>query len=791
MQVGNDDPSSVVVTKPPTEQSVRVATVLATLQPSSSDEDRRAAFSAVTALSSDEVAAVPDDGISLLMLACSAGAIECVKWLLEFGSDVGAVDMFGCDALFYAVRSRCQAVVDTLLQAGVPTDRMGKAGGSALIEAAVVGDVEIVSLLCAAAADPNAADAFGDNAVKAALRSSRWDVAALIGSYGAKWSKAEMACSEGGWHCKQAAAALEAGRSAYVLGIPGVSLRTLPFSIDADGRTPLHACALRNWPDGARWLLHARANPAARDARGRDAMYVAASRSHHVVLHMLIANGANPHSTTRHESATPLMAAAAAGAPVCVVMLWRCLLDMEQLEATDVHGRTALRVAIAEGADVGTVALLMGLTHRKSAGGEREMREAMNLLRAVGRSSDRAALKAVLAVCMLMDSGLVGGLNLPDVSGLPDGASLQAEDAFMWGVALRNERVERDHARQRQKAKREHARRRRAKVVSGSPKTGAMGGSGGGGSGAGAGSLGRSDEEPYDGIADGDGDGDGGGDGGGADADGSPARPTGGGGSAAAAAAGGGGMLSRFNQRLRAATIQRASGATLLREDALSDEAESETPSEILARLQLEPGEMAQLTPSNFKKDAELRRRMHNWQTSSQNVHATPNKEEMGQRVEAEGPADGSMAPVPNATAESADGDAASLAPSALAELLRTPRLPTAKELELLLYDTSTRAIAPEAFDNDAPDIFRPAAAQGELVLRHGLVEEGESLLAIEPLDDEGHAPVIDEDRGGVARPASGWRPRSGSARAATASEPPYLLTERKLKALERRTRKE
>ena len=371
---------------------------------------------------------------------------------------------------------------------------------------------------------------------------------------------------------------------------------------------------------------------------------------------MLIANGANPHSTTRHESATPLMAAAAAGAPACVVLLWRCLLDVEQLEAMDAHGRTALRVAIAEGADVGTVALLMGLTHRKSAGGEREMREAMNLLRAVGRSSDRAALKAVLAVCMLMDSGLVGGLNLPDVSGLPDGASLQAEDAVMWGVALRNERVERDHARQRQKAKREHARRRRAKVVSGSPKTGAMGGSGGGGSGAGAGSLGRSDEEPYDGIADGDGDGGGGGDGGGADATGHRRVRR----AAAAPLL----LLLRgwrdavaFQPATPCGDGRRASGATLLREDALSDEAESETPSEILARLQLEPGEMAQLTRKH-KKDADCAAGCTTGKPQARTC--TPhNKEEMGQRVNRRS-ADGSMAPVPNATAESADGDAAS-----------------------------------------------------------------------------------------------------------------------------------
>ena len=142
-------------------------------------DDAKAA-SAVASLSLEEASAVPEDGISLLMLASAAGFSKCCQSLIAAGVPLDARDAFGCDALFYAVHHQKVDVVDLLLISKAPIDAFGKAGGSSLIEAATLGDARLASLLCAANAVVDAQDAFGDSAVKAALRTSSWEVLLVL-----------------------------------------------------------------------------------------------------------------------------------------------------------------------------------------------------------------------------------------------------------------------------------------------------------------------------------------------------------------------------------------------------------------------------------------------------------------------------------------------------------------------------------------------------------------------------------------------------------------------------------
>lgn len=115
-------------------------------------DDESEVLSLLQRLSAESAAAAPADGITLLMLAAAAGASKCCGALVRACAPIAAVDAFGCDALYYAVRHSQAEVVDLLLLEGAPVDSRTGAGGTALIEAATLGDARIASLLCGAGA---------------------------------------------------------------------------------------------------------------------------------------------------------------------------------------------------------------------------------------------------------------------------------------------------------------------------------------------------------------------------------------------------------------------------------------------------------------------------------------------------------------------------------------------------------------------------------------------------------------------------------------------------------------
>lgn len=435
------------------------------LQQMTNPVDEDVALPLVLALSLADACATPEDKITLLMLAAAAGAAQCTRALLEKNAHLDALDCFGVDALYYAVRLQHTHIVDALLLAGADVNRAKcVAGGTSLIEAAVLGNTDITQLLCAARAEPSAKDIADDSAVKAALRASSWSVLTVLAAYGASWGKPEMACSEGGWHQTQAAGALEAGRAAFLLGVPGVSAKSIPQLMDGDGSTPLHVCAKRGWASGARTLLHSKANPHARDCTGRDACSLAAASSYHRVVRVLLANGANPKLAASSNGRTALMAASLASSVRSVVLLWEAHAD---LHATDHDGRSAVMLAASEGGDVDTIALLSGLMFTRDLFARRvssketarlfKQRSDLARLLSTHRRVDAKNVLTSAEMVVSVSQSFGGGADLrEEVHGTPS-PETQGVGLFMFGVKLnytRHRAEERAEERARRREKR-------------------------------------------------------------------------------------------------------------------------------------------------------------------------------------------------------------------------------------------------------------------------------------------------------------------------------------------------
>ena len=229
-----------------------------------------------------------------------------------------------------------------------------------------------------------------------------------------------------------------------------------------DGQTALHVCASKGWPNGARALLHAKANPHARDASGRDPTHHAASNANHRVLRVLLANGANPTYAPR-SARTALHAAALADAAKCVVLLWEA---QAELTAVDEGGKTAAMLSASEGNDLRTLALLCGLSFTqvhwnsrcKDATTMREFKEQREIFKALKsrgpeRSKDRKNLSAYVHT-LHIERNLQKSFNVQDdyveTHGTPaDGIMTDAYELYMFGFRLRRTRFEAEERRRK------------------------------------------------------------------------------------------------------------------------------------------------------------------------------------------------------------------------------------------------------------------------------------------------------------------------------------------------------
>jgi ankyrin repeat protein len=127
-------------------------------------------------------------GFTPLHKAASAGNVEIVKLLVSAKANLNA-EMYGLTPLMLAVSSRKPEAVLALLDLGVNVNyasRSGNVGQTALYSAIQNGDVEMVKLLLARKANPNARTKSGETLLQQAQKGEQDDIVALLKAAGAK-----------------------------------------------------------------------------------------------------------------------------------------------------------------------------------------------------------------------------------------------------------------------------------------------------------------------------------------------------------------------------------------------------------------------------------------------------------------------------------------------------------------------------------------------------------------------------------------------------------------------------
>jgi len=207
------------------------------------------------------------------------GDMRLIQRLLELKANVDIVDRANRTPLFYAVRTRLDAV-NLLLSANADPDApSGFNVTTPLIEAASLGKAEIVETLLKAGADPTRVNENGINVWKAAVISGDVDTIKVVYEYleeNKNRHNASFADPRNGWM------ALHFACSADYVDVVQYLLDTVKVDInliDSDGRTPLWLAAECNSVDTVELLLEYKADPTIPDKNGHTPEWIILNQS--------------------------------------------------------------------------------------------------------------------------------------------------------------------------------------------------------------------------------------------------------------------------------------------------------------------------------------------------------------------------------------------------------------------------------------------------------------------------------------------------------------------------------
>jgi ankyrin repeat protein len=323
---------------------------------------------------------IPDP--SLLFAAVKAGDLATVRQLLDAGADVnakksGSIFGSGNTVLMVAVHPATETSVDiiqALLDAGADVNGTDGGGTTALMQAAITGDVHLVRLLLEAGAHVNAKNGSGNTALTlagsddVALLQALLDAGADINAQNNSGASALMY-----------AAFPRSFEAVQVLLAAGADVNLSTVS----GQTALMRAASGTDVDKIAALLAAGAEIDAQDENGQTALMVSVERTslsqeHLPVIQALLDAGADVNLAML-DGQTALMRAATQGSADTVTALLAAGADVN-LE--DVDGYTALLFAQQSGAgDVIELLLTAGALVKDAPPADAYFNEGMDLLK--------------------------------------------------------------------------------------------------------------------------------------------------------------------------------------------------------------------------------------------------------------------------------------------------------------------------------------------------------------------------------------------------------------------------
>lgn len=264
---------------------------------------------------------------SELMSAALHGKVADMKRLLERGADPNAANEAGATALMWSVHD--PAKVKLLLDHGAAADARSKEGWSALMTASrQPGSAAVVRMLLAKGADAKVRDPFGGTPLMLAAEVGDVEVMRLLVERGADVNA----------HATPAFGIPRFGRT------PIDQLAKAP----APGLTPLMFAAWGGNTEAVRFLLEKGADVRVRTLFGTDALTYAVQYRDPEIARVLLARGATADGRSRLK-ATPLIFAAASDevSPATIDLLLKHGADPA---AVDAEGSTALTWASKRGA---------------------------------------------------------------------------------------------------------------------------------------------------------------------------------------------------------------------------------------------------------------------------------------------------------------------------------------------------------------------------------------------------------------------------------------------------------
>ena len=277
------------------------------------------------------------DGTTALMYAVLYSDLNCTRILLEKGADVNRRNEAGATSLMWSVHD--PAKVRLLLDRGAQVNVASKEKRTALLIAARQdGAAEVVSMLLAAGADPNAVDSMGGTALMLAADAGDVEVMGMLVKRGAKIDQRASA-----------------GFGSPRFGNPSpevmekIKMRMGMAGKDGPppGPTALMVAAHAGNKECMRFLLEHAADPNVNSPGSFDVLGLTAQARDPEMVKMLLDKGARVDQRD-FRGATPLILAAASDevTPETIRLL---ISKGSNVRAKDENGQTALAWALKRG----------------------------------------------------------------------------------------------------------------------------------------------------------------------------------------------------------------------------------------------------------------------------------------------------------------------------------------------------------------------------------------------------------------------------------------------------------